>query len=227
VLAAHRRLEAWGRAGHAASAQQLGCDAQGRGSSVKRDVAATALDVNAVGRAASGQRRRDEGGTTRRWPGLGRGRGKGQARCASGARLLRRRGCARGACTPGQWTCCVLRATTAGRGLAGERRMARRGAARTQRTHTVGERMGKGREDGASSPRRTNGGAPAVIHGEVVTRGGDGGRETAQKIPDGSVLVTSWARKLRRAVLGKMYSAPCAWAYEQRRRRSTRACWAR
>jgi hypothetical protein len=160
---------------------------------VKRDVAATALDVHAAGRAASGQRRRDEGGTTRRWPGLGRGRGRGQARCAGGARLLRRRGCAHGACTPGQWTCCALRDTMAGRGLAGERRRARRGAARTQRTHTVGERMGKGREDGASSPRRTNGGAPAVIHSEVVTRGGDGGRETAQK----SRTVRFWRRRGR------------------------------
>jgi hypothetical protein len=160
---------------------------------VKRDAAATALDVHAAGRAASGQRRRDEGGTTRRWPGLGRGRGRGQARCAGGARLLRRRGCAHGACTPGQWTCCALRDTMAGRGLAGERRRARRGAARTQRTHTVGERMGKGREDGASSPRRTNGGAPAVIHGEVVTRGGDGGRETAQK----SRTVRFWRRRGR------------------------------
>jgi hypothetical protein len=56
---------------------------------VKRDAAATALDVHAAGRTASGQRRRDEGGTTCRWPRLGRGRGKGQARCAGGARLLR------------------------------------------------------------------------------------------------------------------------------------------
>jgi hypothetical protein len=95
-----------------------------------------------------------------------------------------------------------------------------------------GEREREGREDELTSAtamtpagrdRRRWGGSNGGPR-----RGRDEGRRrwarNCAKIPDGSVLEASWARKLRRVVLGKKYSVSCAWAYEQRRRRrSTRA----
>jgi hypothetical protein len=127
--------------------------------------------------------------------------------------------------------------------LSGQRRRdegVRAGSAEPRSWRANGEeesdRERKGR---TSSPRRrrclqqgntgAGGAAPTAVLGEVVTRVGDGGRETAQKIPDGLVLEASWARKLCRAVLGKMYSGelPDARARQSsggggRARRSTR-----
>jgi hypothetical protein len=104
----------------------------------------------------------------------------------------------------------------------GTKKSATRGCQDTANAHG-GRENGEGErgrgEFTSADERRRSGGDPR--------RGRDEGRRwwarNCAKIPDGSVLETSWARKLRRAVLGKIYSAPYARAYEQRRRRSTRA----
>jgi hypothetical protein len=145
---------------------------------------------------------------------------RGEARCAGGARLLRWHGCAKEQ-GEGAWglhagALDLLRA--AGRdGRARSRRGKKNGAtraARTQRTHTAGERIGKGREDGASSPRRTSGGAPAG-------RGSSGGSARSE----GEIVARKWATSGRNCASGgcfslknrtagsfwKKHSASCAW----------------
>jgi hypothetical protein len=167
---------------------------------------------------------------------------RGEARCAGGARLLRRRGCAKeqgeGARGLHAGALDLLRAAGRdgrARSRRGKKNDATRGCKDTANAHDGredgdGER-GRGELTSADERRRSGGTWLRRRFGEVGGQDRDEGRRRGRKIWARARTVWFWRRhgrlKVRRVGLGKKHSVSCVWDHEQRRRRSTRARWAR
>jgi hypothetical protein len=143
-------------------------------------------------------------------------------------------------CGP-RWQGVQSRARELGRALAGGAAVvAALGADEGLKGHSEFTRWGKRERMGASSPRRSTARRCARVRrrwrrwrGEERDRGEEKRwwARNCARIVGSSILETSWARKLRKNRLGKMYSA--RWLSDaraqagQRRRRAPSTCWAR